>query len=302
METNRIITISEEKGLKVSLISLGASIFTIEFDGQIMTLTPSTIDEFTLPRIYYGKMIGPIANRIKDGLLEINGKKYTYDINEGRNTLHSGKNGISNKEFNYKLSKNKKEVIFYLEEKEVRYEFIYQVDGSTLNLSIKAMAKEDIPLALTNHAYFCLGDDGLDDLSLYIPANEFVETESTTLLPLREKDLIPCLDFNETKRIMQDINNPYLMNHRSLGYDHCFLLNKGKLRLENSHYILNIITDFKAVQIYSDNYPDAIKMMTSNKENHRGIAIEPQDSLLDRQLIKKGSVYSRTIQYHFSKK
>ena len=43
-------------------------------------------------------------------------------------------------------------------------------------------------------------------------------------------------------------------------------------------------------------------MMTSNKENHRGIAIEPQDSLLDRQLIKKGSVYSRTIQYHFSKK
>ena len=90
-----------------------------------------------------------------------------------------------------------------------------------------------------------------------------------------------------------------LQNHKTLGYDHCFLLDKGKITLENNKYKLDISTDFKAVQIYSDNYNDEIKMMGTDELTHRGLAIEPQDNLLNRLILGKRQFYNRKITYHF---
>ena len=301
MRKLRPIVLKNHNGLEVTLLAEGASIYSIIYKGKYMTLTPMNEDDFYKSSAYYGKSIGPIANRIKDGVITIENKKYLYDINEGNNSLHSGKEGISNRVFQYKEERNK--VIFYLEDINIRYEIDYEInDNDELLLSLKAEPKEDLPIALTNHTYFCLGDSNLDNLSLKIPAHHFIETESTTLMPLKERDIIPCLDFSKGKNIMQDINDPYLQNHRSLGYDHCFLLNNNSLILENKEFLLEIKTDYKAIQIYSDNYADNIKMFTSDELIHRGLAIEPEDNLLDRPFMKKGSIYRRTIKYTFKKK
>ena len=290
-----------KNGLEVVFSSRGASIYSIVFKGKYMTLTPVNENDFEKPSAYYGKTIGPIANRIKDGIIKVEGKNYFYDTNEGKNSLHSGKEGLSNRVFQYKEEENK--VIFYLEDINIRYEVDYEInDKNELTLSLKAQPKTDMPIALTNHTFFCLGDSNLNKLSLTIPSHRYIETESTTLLPLKERDILPCLDFRKNKNIMQDIDDEYLQNHRSLGYDHCFLLDKDMVKLENDEFVLDIKTDFKAVQIYSDNYANNIKMITSEEIIHRGVAIEPEDNLLDKPYMKKGSIYSRTIKYIFKKK
>lgn len=296
---NKFLTLNNDQ-LEVVLAPLGASIYLIRFNQEIMTLTPDGFNNFALPSAYYGKTIGPISNRVKDGVLKLEGQEYHFDINEGPNSLHSGKEGISNKEFNFKKEKNS--IIFYLEDEKAFYEIIYSLKDNSLDLVLKALAKADYPIALTNHAYFCLGDEDINNLSLTIPSHKFVETESTSLLPIKLKDILPCLDFNEKKKIIKDINDDYLQNHRSLGYDHCFLLDKGFITLENDKYIMGIQTDFEALQIYSDNYADKVPMLSTLKDHHRGVAMEPQDSLLNRVVLKKGQTYMRHIVYSFRKK
>ncbi len=296
---NEFITL-KNKDLEIILTPIGASIYLIRYKQEVMTLTPDSYEQFITPSIYYGKTIGPIANRVPNGVLTLENNTYHFDINEVKNSLHSGKDGVSNKLFAYERKEN--EVTFTLDDEIFLYEVIYLLKENEIQLTLKATAKKDYPIALTNHAYFCLGDDDLTNISLTIPSHSFVETESTTLLPLKEREILPCLDFNHKKLIMQDINDSYLQNHRSFGYDHCFLLDKELITLENDRYVMDITTDFQALQIYSDNYVDGTKMLTSKKDHHRGLALEPQDSLLHRRLLKAGETYTHHITYSFRQK
>ena len=308
------ISIDNECGLAAKLTNLGASIVSIHFDHTLMTLTPEKVSDFMKPNAYYGKTIGPIPNRVKDGLIEINGQMYPLDKNEGNNTLHSGKYGLSNQFFKYNVIKQKGfiGVNFSLVKKnkadglpgKITYNIAYmlQEGDNTLYLSMSAFSDADTIMGLTNHAYFTLGDKKNNGLKLTIPSHKFIETGKEDLLPLQERIILPCLDFQKAKRIDKHINDEYLQNHRSLGYDHCFLLDKGEIKLENDKYLMNITTDFEALQIYSDNYNDEIKMFDTDELIHRGVAIEPQDSLLNRKILGKRKFYTRKINYQFEKK
>ena len=310
-----LIKLENDLGLKVLLSKTGAAIYAIYLDDVLMTLTPASLKDFYKNNAYYGKTVGPIANRIKDGLLKVGEETYQFEQNEGNNCLHSGKNGLSNVIFDIANIHDKNDsitVIFkYLPKpgnSELPGHIIYQIaytisnKDNTLEISFNVMNDMDSAFALTNHSYFTLGDKNIHNLTLTIPSHRFVETGKEDLIPIQERDILPCLDFNVGKNLMKDIMDAYLQNHRSFGYDHCFLLDKGKIKLENDKYILNITTDFPAVQIYSDNYKDGIKMIGTEEECHRGVAIEPQDSILTRDFVKKGSVYCRNIVYNFVKK
>lgn len=311
-----LMKIDNEKGFYVLLSKIGASIYSINYEGKDMTLTPISLKDYFNKNAYYGKTIGPITNRIKDGLVNINGVQYQMDKNEkGITTLHSGKNGISNAVFDVSNIIEKKDhitVIFkFIPHKQYRDlpgAVIYQISftvsdkSNSLYVTFNAMSDEDTVIAMTNHAYFTLGDNNINDLSLKISSKEFIETDKDTLIPLSVKPILPCLDFNEGKLLMKDINDPYLINHLSNGYDHHFIFDKErKVILKNKNYQLEINTDFSGTQIYSDNYPDNIEMTTTREDYHRGVAIEPQDSTLDRKILKAGEMYSRYIEYKFSK-
>ena len=67
---------------KVTLSSLGASIVSIYIGDDILTMTPVNLDDLNRKDIYYGKTIGPITNRVKDGLIKIDNKEYHLPLNE----------------------------------------------------------------------------------------------------------------------------------------------------------------------------------------------------------------------------
>ena len=300
----RYITLTKGN-LKVTFSSLGASIVSIYFDNELMTMTPINLEDLKRKDVYYGKTIGPIANRIKDGLININGKEYRFPLNEDGVCNHSGNFGLSNILFVSKTMGDR--VIFTYQQKisdvYISYGIAYTLlENNELRMDYLVRTSSKFVLSLTNHTFFTLGESSLDNLTLEIPSEEFIESDKETLLPIARKPIIECLDFNNEKSIVKDINNSYLTEHRTRGYDHCILLkNNGYVLLESTKYLLEIKSNYPCVHIYSDNYEDGVKVRNSNQRIRRGVAIESEDNLLDRPIIDNNDIYQRYILYKFSK-
>lgn len=290
--------------LKVVLSCLGASIVEIKYDDDLLTLTPINYEGLNREDIYYGKTIGPIANRVKDGLVKIGNKEYRLSLNENGVCNHSGKDGLSNKVFDVQL--NDKVVFMYKDhifDSIVTYKVIYSFPKENeIRIDYEVTTTDKAVLSLTNHTFFTLGEDGINNLSLKISAIKYIESDKDTLIPLSVKPIIDCLDFNKEKLITKDINDPYLMNHRTKGYDHCFLLSENRVELNSPKYGLTITSNYPCVHIYSDNYSDRVKNKNSNQPLRRGVAIEPEDNLLDKTIISKDEIYPRYIVYSFKRK
>ena len=291
--------------LKIVLSCLGAAIVEISFDDDLLTLNPVNYQDLNREDIYYGKTIGPIANRVKDGFVNIDGKKYLLPLNESGVSNHSGKDGLSNKIFEYS-TKNDMVIFIYKDfifDGEVTYEITYSfIKENEIKVEYNVKTTNKAVLSLTNHTFFTLGEDGIDNLSLKVKADSYIESDKDTLVPLLVKPIIGCLDFNSEKLINKDINDPYLMNHKTKGYDHCFLLNEKIVKLNSPKYSLTITSDFPCVHIYSDNYSDGVLVKNTKLTSRRAIAIEPEDNLLEKTLINKNEIYQRYIIYSFLKR
>ena len=300
----RLITLTKGN-LKVVFSSLGAAIVSIYFDDELMTMTPVNLEDLKRRDIYYGKTIGPIANRIRDGLVKAGNKEYHFPLNEEGVCNHSSAFGLSNVFFASSVSGDR--VVFTHQQKISKVNISYVVaytlsDNNEIRVDYLVRVSDDFVLNITNHTFFTLGESSIDGLSLKISADKFIESDRETLLPLSVKPIIDCLDFNEEKCITKDIDNPYLKDHRTNGYDHCFLLkNSGEVILKSPKIKLEISSDFPCVHIYTDNYEDGVKIKNNDAKNRRAIAIEPEDNLLEKPVINKDDIYQRYIIYKFSR-
>ena len=302
--------------LRITFSNLGASIFSIYYLDDLMTLTPSNKKDYEKIFIYNGKTIGRVANRIKGNLIRVDGETFRLKNNEKKNTLHGGFEGLSTRLFDYEIRKEKNRDIvefkyisrhgesgfpgtlnlvvrYTIENNEIRLEYFGKVEGKST------------PLNLTNHLYFTLGDKNIDRLKLKIPSDDYIETDNESI-PKRRYNLRMCLNFNRFRYISYFIDDEILQNSRAKGYDHFIFFRDNKLNdkvnLLSSKYRLDIDTDYEGVQIYSDNYEDGIKYMGTNDLIHRGVAIEPSLSLLNENILKIGEEYRHFITYKFSKK
>ena len=300
---SRLITLTNGH-LKVTFSSLGASIVSIYFDDTLMNMVPINLEELKRSDIYYGKTIGPITNRVKDGLIKIGNKEYQLPCNEPGVSNHSGLLGLSNKLFVSKVLDNR--VIFTFNQKikdvNIIYGICYTLEEDQIRVDYVVRASEPFMMNLTNHTFFTLGESSIDNLSLEIHADKYIESDKETLLPVGIKPIIDCLDFNNEKLINKDIDDPYLMNHKSKGYDHSFILKNKVVKLSSPQYELDITSNYECAHIYSDNYEDGVKTKNSNVNFRRGVAIETTDNILSRPVIDKDEVYQRYIIYSFRKK
>ena len=297
--------IFNHNGFRVVLSQLGASIVEISYNDEVLTMTPVNLEELNRKDIYYGKTIGPITNRVKDGLIKIDNKEYQLPCNEPGVSNHSGHLGLSNKLFVATIQDNR--VIFTHLQKinnvNISYGIMYTFNESNeIRIDYVVRTSEKFMMNLTNHTFFTLGESSIDNLSLEIHADKYIESDKETLLPKEVKTISDCLDFNKEKLIVKDINDSYLQDHKSKGYDHSFILKDNKVILKSPKYKLEIESDFSNVHIYSDNYEDKVKVKTSELLKNRGIAIEPTDDLLNRPILNKDEVYQRYIIYSFEKK
>ena len=301
---------------KVTLSTLGASIYEIDRNGDVLTLTPSKYDDFLKDNIYHGKTIGPVANRIKNAELKIDDNLFCFTPNENNNLLHSGIHGFSNTIFEYEICEINGDLLVIFStfasnsydgfpgERSVKITYKISENGS-LNLLIIYDVFSDAKtlLKMTNHTYFNLGEQNIGNLSLKVPSKFYIRPDDNDLLPISKEQIIDCLDFSDKKKLSDAINNEFLKKVRANGIDHFIYfdshINDVRLSLESTKYLLELKTDFEGVQLYSDNYEDNVSYKSISTLKNRGLAIEPSDSHLDYNLTQ---VYQRYISYKISLK
>lgn len=317
------ITIKNNVGLEIELCTMGASIYFIKHDDKLITYAPSDKKEFLHSSGYYGKTVGRIAGRVKDGIIEIHNKKYQLNINEkGKNTLHSGNASFSDKDFTYEIKEDDKaikiifhyfsphmeggfpgdanvEISYYIYKNENVFDIIHHVDVS-----------EDTIIALTNHAYYSLANAGEDVLDHYltIPADKYYHINDLLLLE-KEVDVNEIFDFRVAKKIGDGEYKAQEMYKGANGYDHTFIINNnGKTKpivFENDILKLQIYTSYPAVNCYGNCYPNNLEMLGHGKDFlYAAFAIEPQKALLrhDDLIVTKDKPYHYESRYIIERK
>ena len=289
MDTKFVVIKNEH--LEVTLCTLGASIYRIIYDGKDMVLTPKDKNDFFKSNIYYGKTIGRVCGRIEaKPFLNINPQD-----NERGVSLHGGCDGLSTKEFSVDAKPTFAEFHYLSKDGEAGYpgnlilRVRYELIDNSLIVSFYAVTDKQCLLALTNHAYFCLGESTNENLSLRMENDKYIVVDDR-LLPVRYENVPEKWNFTKGKFLSEtgDIDN-------------YFLFNEKRVELSSKKYSLNIVTNFEGTQLFTDHWLDNVEVYSSDEKLHRSIAIEPQDSQLDRKELLPNEHYERYIKYTFKK-
>jgi aldose 1-epimerase len=305
----RLLTIGEEPGPVVEVLTLGATVHRLVVtcgDGERrnVVLGHPDVEERLASGDYIGGTIGRYANRIAGGRFALDGTTFQLPTNDGRNSLHGGGRGFDKVAWRVVSVDSGPQARVVLAHRSAAGEsgypgaldvtVTYALDGQgSLAITFDATTDRATIVNLTNHAIFNLAGEGapggaLDQL-LTIPARAFTPV-SADLIPTGELRPVAGtpFDFRAPRRLAQDIRNGRDEQLRfGRGYDHNFALDKGvtaapelAARLEDpiSGRVLDVLTTEPGVQVYAGNFLDGTY---AGKGGHLyrmgdGIALEPQ--------------------------
>lgn len=330
-----LITVRNSSGASVTLSSLGAGITEIRVPDGAGKLA-NVVLAYANPADYMddgpclGKIPGRYANRIAKGHLEVDGKTYQLNINNGPNALHGGPTGFQNRIWDVEELSDGVRFTYRAKDGEENYpgavtavaEYRW-TENNVLTLHLSATTDAPTVINLTNHAYFNL--DGADAGTilhhrLRINAAKYLPTD-TSQIPTGE--LTPVkgtpMDFTTSKEIGKEINVDFEPLKIGKGYDHCWVIDnweKGKiveeavvLEAEKSGRVLTVSSTQPGVQIYTGNWLAGSPLNCSGRsyEDYDGVAIEmqgfpdaPNKPGFPSQTLLPGEKYNQTIKFAFT--
>ena len=310
------IIVKSSDGFKVTLTDLGASIYEIKRDKDFLTLTPKYVSDFKRKDVYHGKTIGRYANRIKDANIYLNGEHYLLDKNDNNNCLHSGRNGMHTKYFEYEITyvDDSLKIIFKYESPdldagfpgnmvfEVTYVFEAKFENFSMLMIHTAKTDKETLFRPTNHAYFTLGS--FDPETFYIAFDNIDRVIMTDeeLIPEKVVKLRPWWPDQKFVRLADVLREDHFKLSKTHVLDNYFLREKDEdsvMELRNHKYILDIQTNFMGFHLYDDNIEDGIIYKGTKEKNYRALAVEPCDSSLKKNNLKPGENYLKYAIYTF---
>lgn len=273
------ITLSNQDGSQVSLLTLGASLQSWVFAGKDIVLGFDKAENYFSSGAYIGATVGRVCNRTADGRFELNGQTYQLICNEPdrRVHLHGGSVGFDKKIWDYEVIQDGTEpcVAFtavsadgeegYPGNLTLKVTYSLSTDNE-LSLDYCVITDADTPLNMTNHTYFNLnGCDGktIHNNILCIHADEYTPV-TERLIPTGEYASVnnTAIDFRAGKPIGDALDNEDDTMTYTGGVDHNFVLSKEKMALREvaSAYSpvtgiqLTCYTDLPGVQVYTGNF------------------------------------------------
>ncbi len=315
----------ERKSMKVVLLSYGASIYSIEYNGREMTLKPNNLDDFLTAKYYYGKTVGRTSGRLMCPSYAIDHIEYPIKPHpEGEvTTLHGGAAGFSYRDFellSQKEDETKSEVVLRILSEDMEGDYPGDLtldvrfvlnDFSELLLEFSASTNKDTLCNITNHTYFNLSDSGtILDHEMMIKATDYVVINDD-LIPQR-KDPVKgtIMDLNEADLIRNRVE--ILKKTPILGYDNAFLLQENEkkvfLRDTKSNTSLTVTTDYPSAVVFTHNLLFVDSFDPIYKEGlYTGVAIECQFEPYgihfpdwNQAILRKGESYQHYISYQFN--
>lgn len=328
-------SVDNEKGLKVSILNLGATITeikTVDRNGEFGHIVLSYEDEknYIENPSYYGATVGRTAGRIDKGTFTLNDNEYILNKNYGVNSGHGGSVGFNKKiwnvntieteekitlEFSY-LSKDLEEGYPGNLEIKVSYEI---TEDNKLIFKIQGVSDKDTLMNITNHCYFNLSGDYKEEIlnhTLKMNCDRFLAIDENggvtgEIIPVNNTEF----DFIEEKKIGQDIEGLSKQMKLGYGYDHPFMFNeneKGHIELydEKSGRYMKVTTEYPCVVVYSQNFIDSLVLKEGKETKKRnGICLEVQyppigynESFKEFSILKAHEIFNKETIYEFGVK
>ena len=292
------ITVKNSKDFEIVFTDCGASIYSIAYpnkEGVMGRVTEACKDLERYMTFYYGKTVAPVAGRMQNATATLNGETFNFVANETVNCLHSGPADVGMKTWNYevKVGATKAEVIFTIKGKHleggfpanIAYKITYIIYDNKKEVTIKFYAKPDRPafINMTNHIYFNMngGKDKIVDHELWLSSSKVADMDQGLIIQ-KFVDVPHYLDFQSPTRLGKNIFHPNLMNHRSGGMDHPFLLDHrdytkpcASLYDPKTKRKMTMYTTYPSVICYCDNASLGIENLAGVVTDHNyGITFE----------------------------
>lgn len=205
---------------------------------------------------FYGALVGPSANRVKEGLVCIDGVTLHMDLNDNTNNLHTDHaDGLHKRKWQAEIFENENRVTFTIGISDGTYHLPgnreFQVSYSLVDKKADAaLAKEEFGsvcieyfgasdkntlMNLTNHVYFNLNGHGVSPLpsitnhKLKLSASHFTPIDAH-MIPtgeLRPVQGTP-FDFEKLRTIGEDIEADDEQLGIAGGYDHNYVIDGAK--------------------------------------------------------------------------
>jgi aldose 1-epimerase len=291
----RKLTVTNSSGMEVVLTNFGARLVDVKIpvDDTLRSVVVGydSAEGYKENDTYMGATIGPIAGRIANGDLLIDGKSYQLAQNEGETSLHTGDGGMDDMIWNYSVvdGLDRFTVLFTATfEKgtngypsDVTLTATYTLtEENELILTIVGNAKEKTVLNPTNHAYFNLNANA-DALE------QKIQMASSRVLSLAD-DNIPTGEFRNVEgtvfglRTIQKIHRNFDDDEETKlrdGFDHPFVLDEdaeiaATLVSDDDKVKMVVTTNQPSIVFFTHNHGDVIGPNAEDK--YCGVTFETQ--------------------------
>lgn len=324
-------TLVNRNGSDLKVIELGATVTELHVRDREGTLSDIVLGfdrlaEYEVNEPYFGCTVGRVANRIREGRFELDGRIYQLACNLGDHHLHGGTVGLHKRTW-------RGEALTHIQGPAVRFTYESRHDedrypgnlSSTvtyvlthedgLRIEYEATTDRATPVNLTNHSYFHLSGAGsgtVFDHQVKLFAGHYTEPDAESM-PTGAILSVEgtALDFREAKPIGLEIGG------LSTGYDHNFVLDQDgadqpKLSAEvydpKSGRVMRFFTTEPGVQFYTSYYLSETRGKGgATYEQFHALCLEAQhfpDSVnqphFPSVILRPGETYRQITEYRFS--
>jgi len=212
----------EDGDMRVSVLSYGATTQGWWYKGIPLILGYDDPNDYITDRNYMGAIVGRVANRIGGAKFDMDDARFELDANEGPNTLHGGRAGLSHRNWDLEqLLANK--VVLRLTSLEgecgfpgtVQFEVHVSLEYPRLVYEFHAKPDRPTPISMAQHNYYSLGStSGISGHQLKLAADRLlsVKGQGIPLGPIA-KAAEQGLDFTSSTAIKTtDIDNFFVFN------------------------------------------------------------------------------------------
>jgi galactose mutarotase-like enzyme len=326
----RLLTIGEEPGPVVEVLTLGATVHRLVVtcgDGERrnVVLGHPDVEERLASGDYIGGTIGRYANRIAGGRFTLGGREVEVRTHDRGNSLHGGPEGFDVRLWDVE-SHTADELVLSLTSPDgdqgfpgtVTAKVRYQVEGDSVRVTMEGTTDATTVVNLTNHAYFNLDGEGagtIDDHELLVEADDFTPVDATGI-PLGGHEPVAGtpFDFRTAAAIGPAIRAEHPQVAEARGIDHNYVVRGSGFRRAamltspTTRTAVELWSDQPGLQVYTGNFLDGTRRSTTGGRYSQGdgVALEPQlfpDSPHHPEwpsaVLRPGETYAAHLEWRF---
>ncbi len=201
-ETVEAYTLANEAGASVQILTYGGIVSSVRMPDREkriadIVLGHGDLESYVSGRAYFGAIVGRIAGRVSGGRIEVEGRGYPLDCNDGANHLHGGRHGLDRRVWDAEVSvgpdgARSLRLAYQSPDGEEGYPGTLSLavtytltPANALIVDTLAATDRPTPLSLAHHSYFNLAGEGAGTVSEHefmILADEYVPADDALRL------------------------------------------------------------------------------------------------------------------------